>query len=641
MADVAVADPLASSSLPFGRICSKVQADAIMKRKTPSELRGEQLKRRNSGSQKESLCPIPGSDGIVGRVGSGGKKSEPSKIPKYIDTRVNDVFPVRKSSDMFRVLYGKEKSKADSFTQREVASSAGAMAADNRSQLPGEKSGASTVEATTASCIKDGVEKAFRGIDKCGQTTFRTVAELSTKGEKLSESSLVDMDKALKGMVVRDHPTTSYSSSDSLGRVGGNSSASLASPFNNINIPGQKTPLDLTLKATIRFVCSSSLNWCHRLGASGTLFAMTQYASQFGLARDESVEKSAVATSKAEALYAKALYSWVYPQSPLPPSVISAMTLSASRGETDFLLKRQLAWEDSFRNLYYMLRKKMCDIFYMYTSQFVVMFIGFNTGKRKRSCHAYLSQSTRGLRSLLREHDISFTMPLCRSEVEEATTEDLVELSEIEKFNLGETRRMDSISNVDNSSQSLLEFTGNDNVHGLYDFLLNYRSFLSSLTTTDVPILYSPVPFQNGSLNVPEVKCKEMKRADAILPSKVHQTEYGRSIQDPSAGVCYSLEIKDTVIPPWTVSGLCESMCSQGNSFEASFHMDPISAGLNVAFDAISRKSDSSVEPSKDFLECNISILGQESVVSPCLRSASLKSLKYSDGSYTASLMPV
>lgn len=32
--------------------------------------------------------------------------------------------------------------------------------------------------------------------------------------------------------------------------------------------------------------------------------------------------------------------------------------------ELDFLLKRQLAWEDSFRNLYYMLRKSLCDIFY-------------------------------------------------------------------------------------------------------------------------------------------------------------------------------------------------------------------------------------------------------------------------------------
>jgi hypothetical protein len=32
--------------------------------------------------------------------------------------------------------------------------------------------------------------------------------------------------------------------------------------------------------------------------------------------------------------------------------------------EIDFLRKRQLAWEDSFRSLYYMLRNNVCNVFY-------------------------------------------------------------------------------------------------------------------------------------------------------------------------------------------------------------------------------------------------------------------------------------
>lgn len=32
--------------------------------------------------------------------------------------------------------------------------------------------------------------------------------------------------------------------------------------------------------------------------------------------------------------------------------------------EMNFLDKRQLAWEDSFRSLYYMLRKSGCNVFY-------------------------------------------------------------------------------------------------------------------------------------------------------------------------------------------------------------------------------------------------------------------------------------
>uniref|UniRef100_A0A7N0VJQ5 Uncharacterized protein n=1 Tax=Kalanchoe fedtschenkoi TaxID=63787 RepID=A0A7N0VJQ5_KALFE len=59
--------------------------------------------------------------------------------------------------------------------------------------------------------------------------------------------------------------------------------------------------------------------------------------------------------------------------------------------------------------------------------------------------------------------------------MEEATVEDLVELSEIEKQNLGQTRRLSSSSDVDGTPQSLLAFGGSQNVHGLYDFMLNYR----------------------------------------------------------------------------------------------------------------------------------------------------------------------
>ncbi|CBI17255.3 unnamed protein product, partial [Vitis vinifera] len=107
-------------------------------------------------------------------------------------------------------------------------------------------------------------------------------------------------------------------------------------------------------------------------------------------------------------------------------------------------------------------------------------------------------------------------MPLCRSKVEQVTTEDLVELSEIEKHMLGQTRCLGSISDVDNSPQSLLSFSGNKDVHALYDFMLNYRSFLTSLTSVDVPLLCSPVPFQNAALSAPEVNCRELKRADHV-----------------------------------------------------------------------------------------------------------------------------
>lgn len=91
-------------------------------------------------------------------------------------------------------------------------------------------------------------------------------------------------------------------------------------------------------------------------------------------------------------------------------------------------------------------------------------------------------------------------MPLCNAEVEQVTDDDLMEFSKIQTLNLGQTLHIDALSEVDNTTESLLSFTGNKSVHGLYDVLLNYKSFLNSLSSTDVPVLYSPVPFQNGCL---------------------------------------------------------------------------------------------------------------------------------------------
>ena len=107
-------------------------------------------------------------------------------------------------------------------------------------------------------------------------------------------------------------------------------------------------------------------------------------------------------------------------------------------------------------------------------------------------------------------------MPLCNTEVEQSTEDDLIELSEIQRRNLGQVcfpsnlylrkkrisfqfrlvccnqyaeeltirkptsfylqaLHLDALSDVDNTAQSLLMFTGNESVHGLYDILLNCK----------------------------------------------------------------------------------------------------------------------------------------------------------------------
>ncbi|RWR80347.1 protein downstream neighbor of Son [Cinnamomum micranthum f. kanehirae] len=638
MAKVAVPDPLTSNYFPLGKGPKNVQVDATMKRKTPSELRGEQLKRRNCRKPDELSGPSMASDGTTVGYVHGLKMS---KTPKYINTRVDKVFPVKKSSDMFRILSGKEKAKGTipSYEQSDKPNNPSVacnMSANNKPQQSCERSEAPDSSNCSVATANDEPDQTSQKIENCSQNTFRSVAELSLGSEALSGPGIINMDKALKGLGARELPSISGLPTDSHGIFHDPSSISSGNFCSEVHIPGYRTPIDFTLKTTMRLVLSSSVSWCHRLNSSGAFIAASQFGSQFGLAWDQHICKSQGHTP-AEVLFSNALQSWAYPQSSLPPSVISAMTLAAVRGETDFLLKRQLAWEDSFRSLYYLLRKNMCDIFYFCTSQFVVMFIGGDfSGKSQRSCNAYLSQSTRGLRSLLTEHDICFSMPLFHSEVEQATAEDLVELSEIEKCNLGQARRLDSMTDVDNSSKSLLAFIGSEAVHGLYDFLINYRSFFSSLTGTDVPILYSPVPFQNASLCVPEVRCKEVKRANAVGGFSMDDGAF----QD-SSSVCYSIEIKDAILPPWTTYGVCTAMGSGGKSFEASFSSNPISDGLNAALDAVSQKPDSHVDSKNGLPESDNAFRIVGAAVAPCLRSASLRSLKYSNGSYVASLSPL
>ncbi|RZC52164.1 hypothetical protein C5167_020584 [Papaver somniferum] len=739
MAKVAMLGSLTSNTHPFGvggGDASKLQAgSAPIKRKTPSELRSEQLKRKCSMEVgDESDGHFVGTEKSSSGTVHGIKKLEALRNTKYVDTRLDEVYPARKSN-ITRKHTGNVK---DNYSREQ----------NNNSKSPPFRSDLDDKSLPQVSCPNDSVASAptskdnkIKGqsrhtTDKCSQNTFLNVAVLSKGNENSCGQLTLDMNSVLKGLG-RDAPTTSKSLSESLDQLNNIQLANSGRFRSNFQISGHKTPIDLTLKSSLRLVSSSSVNWCHRLITNSTFYGITQFMPQIGSSGNQSHCNTSGSTTAAEVLFSKALHSWVFPQSSLPPSVISALNLTSSRGELDFLSKRQMAWEDSFRSLYYMLRKSLCNIFYgnclidiaahyisfrkkynrmsfcnqikyiaahyqhilfgvsttdsssdlkqpllcknwldsrctmtkkyqlvgareciflalcigefsqtgvslIKKQSFVVMFTaGHIQGKTERSCNVFMSRSTTGLRSLLKEHDISFSMPLCLSEVEQATMEDLVELSEIGKHNVGQTRHLNSMSGVDNNSQSLLAFSEKD-VHGLYEFLLNYRSFLISLNGVDVPVLYSPVPFQSASLFAPEVKCRELKTVDAVVSCLSGSSLEDVTAEGSVAGVCYSIEIKDAIIPPWTISGLCAAMGADGRSFGASFTDEPAAVGLNVAFDSVSSNCD--IEPNesdKDLPKIDCPFGVSEAVIVPYLRSATLSGLKYSNGSYTAALSPV
>ncbi|XP_049936093.1 uncharacterized protein LOC116262062 isoform X2 [Nymphaea colorata] len=568
------------------------------------------LKKDNKVELVASLFAV---DCTTAQMPRGLKRKEAAQTPKYIDTKMDDVYPVKKLSDVLKLPPRKQNTKDR---------------LDQSLSEGGLKFSTSNMKLRDFSCSSPSgnVSQGFQAkLTTCSQNKFRHVAELSSGIDGFSSSSHIDMDLALKGFAATELPKPSFCAS-SVGS--GNHPGLISSNFcHEVHVLGDKAPLDFTLKSDMRLVSSSSVSWCHRLAVGG--------GGEVKLSGD--VPKLVGTPPKVEALYPEALCSWLYPQTSLPSSVVSSLTISSARGglaEIDFLSKRQLDWEDSFRSLYYMLRRNMCSIFYVYTSHFVAMFIGGDLlGKQKHSCNAYLSRSTRGLRALLKENDIGFTMPLCRSEVENPTTEDLHELSEFERRNPGQTSHRDHMYDVDNSSESLLAFVGIENVHGLYDILLNYRSFLSSLNSTDVPVLYSPVPFLNASSHSPQVRCKQVRRADTIHCTT--GTSHVGIEGDPSSSICYSIEIRDSVLPPWVICRICKVMGLDDKTFEASFTMDPLSIGLNAALCDVSQEThdkSSSDDPSA----CSF----MNAVVNISLRSACIQGLKYKGASYIASLSP-
>ncbi|XVF07479.1 hypothetical protein REPUB_Repub06bG0142700 [Reevesia pubescens] len=625
MAKVAAHGALSSASLQIGGDALKV--GPTVKRKTPSELRGEQLKRTNVAELvNKSLAPSEMDNGL--------KKPDLPRNPRYIDTRMDEVYPVKKSR--FKLLSGKENAKENSSFEQpsnlKKISTLSSLAAKKRQQLSCPENSVDSVDVP-----KDDVLNSHRTLEKCSQGTFRSVTELSSGGQKLSGLATVDMDKALKGLAASEAiPNIPPESSE---RFDDLSTGNFCSEF---HVTGQKIPLDFTLKTYMRLVSSSSVNWLNRSIMCGTYNGMPRFTSNSGCSEDQNISSASQTRLASQALNSNALHSWIYPQSTLPPSLMSVMVSAADGVEMDFLRKRHGAWEESFRSLYYMFRENVCSVFYVCTSHFVVMFTAADgSGRSRRSCHAYISQSTRGLRSSLKEHDVSFSMPLCHSQVEQVTTEDLLELSEIEKHNLGQTRRMNSFSDVDNTPQSLLAFSGNQNVHGLYEILLNYRSFLTFLNAVDVPVLYSPVPFQHAALSAPEVRCMEIKIADHGAFPQGSTLKDGHSMPISSAGLCYSVEIKDSHIPPWIICNICSLMASEGRSFEASFTTEHTSVGLNIALGAVCEIADSKATVGENSQEIAYAFGMSEAIVSPCLHSGLLKGLNYCNGSYTASLSPV
>ncbi|RVW11959.1 hypothetical protein CK203_091839 [Vitis vinifera] len=214
---------------------------------------GEQLEQRNVIELvDESPAPLLGSTKNTIEL----KKQDVFEVPRCIDTRMDGVFPAKKSR--FRMLSGKENAK--------IFSCASWLLEEYLCFFEFSCQESSTTfipENTVASAAvsKDGTRQDCEYAEKCSQSTFRSVAELSLGSERISEMAVVDMDKALKGLVACEPRAFSGLAADSSEKFGNFTSISSGHFCSEFHIPGQKAPLDFTLKTNMQRVSSSSVNW--------------------------------------------------------------------------------------------------------------------------------------------------------------------------------------------------------------------------------------------------------------------------------------------------------------------------------------------------------------------------------------------
>ncbi|EFJ22754.1 hypothetical protein SELMODRAFT_442995 [Selaginella moellendorffii] len=198
------------------RAASGAESDAspsLGKRKTPSELRREQLKRANSQD-----------------AGSAQRPDAP-KPPRFSETRASDVCAPTKSAEKPKFSLSKYKDE-HSTKGKEIKQNQG--------------------EASTSN------------------SKFKNVAELSCRIQQPQASPAVDMAEAIKALAVIKAP-------EKVPRPISRSSSAPAEFDNQRTKKLPVLPLDLTLKLTARFLSCTSFHWCHRFGVQNQFQGLKQF----------------------------------------------------------------------------------------------------------------------------------------------------------------------------------------------------------------------------------------------------------------------------------------------------------------------------------------------------------------------------
>ncbi|KAK4881478.1 hypothetical protein RN001_004797 [Aquatica leii] len=339
--------------------------------------------------------------------------------------------------------------------------------------------------------------------DSCDQTLFQLL-HLNTGITKSSNCNLLNQsafDTLTESRVCNDVPNI------------------ISKQFEN-----KWVPIDWSLNSKLRLLSSKPFAWSHKLKISEEASGITAFVRCLNNKSDTTLDTSPNAQFHQCCLYWQQPYlPWLglFPRSQGNSSTgTSIATTSAIRDSL------HMAWSDSLRSLFQLLRTRQCPYFYVCTNTFTVLFraagiCGYT------EMNALISPTTCGFRQLLKQEDIEFTLPLRGSKFEQNMLDGNGDCTDEEEplqdrwlesmgineedrkqINYTQKRILHKVeSEIDNTEQSLVLVQGME-VHGLYNFLINCKSAtaISGSLAGIPPTLLSPIAFQGATLCALKVK---------------------------------------------------------------------------------------------------------------------------------------
>lgn len=357
-------------------------------------------------------------------------------------------------------------------------------------------------------------------------------------------------------------------------------------PVEVVKVAGEKwIPIDWTLKTKVRFLSSKPFAWNQKLKISEEASGLTSFTRCL----DTRTTTSSLDTSSNSKFHQCCLY-WQQPSLPwmnlFPRTTMKASAGGSSVGSNSTIRESlHIAWTESLKSLFQLIRTKQCPYFYACANSFTVLFRAAGIGGFNEM-HALVTPTTRGFRQSLRQEEIEFTMPLKKKievdagydsldskkeeDEDETTDEDWLESmginkEDIKKINYTQAKITQKAEcELDNSEQSLVLIQGPE-VQAFYSYLVNCKSAVAPTGTYAgiPPTLLAPVAFNGATLNALKVR-----------ESKVHlDNDY-----------YYSLDLSGPILPH-LIHNLClihpeeNSMTATFSNFESTLALGKITVG--------------------------------------------------------------